>query len=259
MRDTTYRNRLRRAREHALLCLFPRRCAFCGGVTVPRALLCGDCEGKAEAVFCAPRCLRCGRVLADCVCAQKERALPVLSVFSYHSAARGFLLRMKFHGEPGWAPSLGYAMADRLCTLRLAGDAAELRAWLFCAVPMTKRQERARGFNQSRLLAGYAAAWLGAAFMPGMLTKRCETKVQHGLPAEEREQNVAGAYAVPEAALVRGRKIVLCDDVTTTGATLRACAAQLLAAGAAEVVCLTFLETKLEASGVSHGAYTIPQ
>jgi len=104
---------------------------------------------------------------------------------------------------------------------------------------------KARGFNQSELLAKSAARWLGADYAP-LLRKTRETQTQHDLPAAQRQDNVTEAYDVAIPNKITGRCVVLCDDICTTGATLRVCAAALEEAGAREVICLTFLRTELE-------------
>ena len=110
---------------------------------------------------------------------------------------------------------------------------------------MTAAQVKARGFNQSELLAKAAARWLNLDAAQ-LLRKTRETQVQHDLPAAQREKNVDGAYSVIDPESVAGRSIVLVDDICTTGATMRACAKALRQAGAEEIVCLSFLRTELE-------------
>ena len=194
--------------ERLWLWFFPRRCVWCGGVTEPGTMLCTACEPEA-----APQ------RLADALLPGTR--IPLVSVFSYHSKAKGIFLRLKFSGMRKAAPHIGYAMGDAL--KRSLDKPAQ---WVLCPVPMTTKQIEARGYNQSALLA-----------------KRRETRTQHSLPAAQREENVSGAYAA--AGKIKGRRIVLCDDICTTGATLRACCGALREAGAKEIVCLTFLRTEI--------------
>jgi ComF family protein len=167
--------------------------------------------------------------------------VPLVSVFPYRSRAREIMFDFKFYGGRNVAHSIGYAMGDALAeALDNPGE------WLLTCVPMTAAQEEKRGYNQSELLARAAARWVGARHDPALLAKRHETQVQHGLPAARREENVRGAFAAARPERIRGGKIVLCDDICTTGATLRACARALEEAGAAGIFCLTFLRTELE-------------
>jgi ComF family protein len=101
-------------------------------------------------------------------------------------------------------------------------------------VPLHRARQRARGFNQARALAVH----LGLPVSDALIRTR-PTESQADLPAERRHSNVRGAFAISRHADVEGRTVVLIDDVMTTGATLNACAAVLLDAGAAEVRALT--------------------
>ncbi|MDR2524681.1 MAG: double zinc ribbon domain-containing protein [Oscillospiraceae bacterium] len=205
--------------ENALLWFFPRRCAFCGGVTEPHAALCADCQATAEEDF--------GAQAMD----------GVISCFAYRSPARRGFAHLKFEGRRALAPSIGRTMAEAFLQAS-PGAAADV---LVCCVPMTPAQLRDRGYNQSLLLARFAARNLTAVFAPSLLRKTRETGTQHGLPAREREKNVRGAFAAESTAA--GKRILLCDDVVTTGATLHACKTALLEAGAAQVMLLTYLYT----------------
>jgi ComF family protein len=105
-------------------------------------------------------------------------------------------------------------------------------------VPLGIARLAERGYNQAALLARPLALGMGVAYRPNSLERIKETRSQVDLNAMERKQNVAGAFhARPE--LVRGRSVMLVDDVATTGATLDACAAALLAGGAISVYALT--------------------
>jgi len=191
-------------------------------------MLCADCAGKADPM------LESGLL--------EGTGIPLVSVFTYHSKARQILLSFKFHGAKNIAHSIGYAMADALSVSHFA----DKPGWLFCAVPMTPVRVKARGYNQSELLAQAAARWLGMEYAPGLLVKIRETPAQHGLSRQARQSNVAGAFRAANPPLVRSRKIVLCDDACTTGSTLREAARVLREAGAEEIICLTYLRTDLE-------------
>jgi len=101
-------------------------------------------------------------------------------------------------------------------------------------VPLSRERQDGRGFNQSLLIARRLA---GDALpvIPGWLARMRDTPSQVGQDREARHANVAGAFACPDPAAVRGQRILLLDDVATTGATLDACARALRAAGVASV------------------------
>ena len=133
---------------------------------------------------------------------------------------------MKFGHRPGAARMLGTFMAD---AVRKEGSHWDM----IVPIPMTKRKVRRRGYNQSELLGRTAAKILDVP-LETALHKIRETRAQHTLNESERAKNLLGAYQA-DTALVQGKRILLCDDVLTTGATLREGAKALLQAGAAEV------------------------
>jgi predicted amidophosphoribosyltransferase len=117
---------------------------------------------------------------------------------------------------------------------RLAGEAAPVGLTV-TAVPLHPRRLRTRGYNQSDLLAARVRARLRLSAPAGRLVRVLDTPPQVGLDRSSRQANVAGAFAWRGRPLA-GLPIVVVDDVTTTGATLEACAAALRAAGSGPVV-----------------------
>ncbi len=122
---------------------------------------------------------------------------------------------------------------------------------LIVPVPLHWRRRMGRGFNQSELLADAVARRYGARAVNAMRRKR-STAVQAGLTNSKRRLNVAGAFAVRRREAVEGRRVLLVDDVMTTGATLSACAGALKRAGARYVAVLTLARVDRRAGvGVS--------
>jgi len=139
--------------------------------------------------------------------------------------------RFKYEGWRALAPALAGLALDRL--------AAEVRPGLaVVAVPLHPRRRRARGYNQSELLARHLRTELDLAAPAGRLDRLRDTPPQVGLDRPRRRENVAGAFAWHGPPLA-GRPLVVVDDVATTGATLEACAAALRAAGSGPVLGLT--------------------
>jgi ComF family protein len=106
-------------------------------------------------------------------------------------------------------------------------------------VPLYRTRQRQRGFNQSALLAGAVARTLGRPLLRRALVRLRPTATQTHLTAAERMHNVEDAFRVRDGRAVEGRRMLLVDDVMTTGATLDECAAVLMASGTKDVVCLT--------------------
>jgi ComF family protein len=135
---------------------------------------------------------------------------------------------------------LGDALASLLEeTLRARGD---LAFDAIVGVPMPRARQRRRGYNQAELLARALARRIGVPCMPALLTKRGETPAQSKLARAERAANVRRAFAAAPRA--NGRAILLVDDVSTTGETIRACAGVLLRAGAARVCAAVVAKTE---------------
>lgn len=112
-------------------------------------------------------------------------------------------------------------------------------------VPLNPHRRRQRGYNQSAFLAYVMALQTGLQFLPAGLKRTRNTRSQVGLTAEQRFQNLEGAFSArPE--IVKDRSVLLLDDVMTTGATLRNAARALLEAGAAQVYALTLARALLE-------------
>jgi ComF family protein len=110
---------------------------------------------------------------------------------------------------------------------------------LVVPVPLHRARERERGFNQAALLARHVARCVGAPRGERVLRRARATAAQADLSGQDRNANVRGAFALRDPLAVRGRHIVLVDDVLTTGATVIECARMLRAGGAASVGILT--------------------
>ena len=141
---------------------------------------------------------------------------------------------LKYRSRRRAADRISEAMLDDLRVRGVLAGAAVL-----VPVPLHPRRRRARGFNQSELLARELGRRAGIAVAAAALVRRQDTPPQTGLSAAARRANVRGAFAVRHRSQVSGRAVVLVDDVLTTGATAAACAQALRAAGAREVRLLT--------------------
>lgn len=205
--------------------LFPPVCPGCALLLRPGASptlpLCRRCE--VEHVPLPPGARRCDGIWA---------------VHAYAGPLLRALHRLKFHGQPAWAGPLGTMLASSL-VLGEGWDA-------LVPVPLHPMRLRQRGYNQSTLLARFARARLPSPrppLRPRWLQRPRDTTPQHRLPAADRQHNLRGAFVAPHPDRVLGRRILLIDDVTTTGATLNAARSALTAAGAAEVGALALLRT----------------
>ena len=229
-------------RNWALDALFPPRCTSCRAFCSNRfCLKCAPTAMRLKPPFCRV-CAEPFDPLArhDALC-QMCRDTPVgfdcaRAAYLYSGAPRDAVHRLKYNGKSALAERLAPALGEAVC--RDANLSAVHFHWIV-PVPLHARRERKRGFNQSELLARALARELDVPFQHALNRTRA-TPPQVGLKADERQKNVRGAFALsPRIQLPRGAQILLVDDVFTTGATLRECAAVLKRAGAQNVCAVT--------------------
>jgi ComF family protein len=154
-----------------------------------------------------------------------------VSPLYYEDTARNAILRFKFSDATGYAAVFGGLIADCI-SANLAGR-YDLITW----VPLSGKRLKKRGYDQAMLLAMAAALKLDDVAVE-LLRKHKDVPAQSGAgSAEKRRANISGVYAAADEELVRGKRVLLIDDIITTGATLSECAKTLKSAGAAEVLC----------------------
>lgn len=161
-----------------------------------------------------------------------------VSPLYYEDRVRAAILRFKFQDATAYAELFGRLIAD--CVAEHLVGRYDLITW----VPLSRNRLKKRGYDQAMLLAMAAALQLDDVAVE-LLKKPEEVPAQSGVgSAEKRRANISGAFCVADEELVSGRRILLIDDIVTTGATLSECAKTLKAAGAAEVVCCTLARTR---------------
>lgn len=133
---------------------------------------------------------------------------------------------------------LGKRLGQRLGET-INGDSDFLNSDLLIPVPLHKSRYRERGFNQSEIVAEEIGKITGLSVLKNVLKRKKNTKDQTNLSFQQRAENVRGAFVVTEPELINGKKIILVDDVITTGATLSECARMLKQAGAEKILGIT--------------------
>lgn len=229
---------LRRVGAGLLDAVLPPRCLNCGRSVDAAGALCPACWAAAAFVE-PPFCAACGFSFEfdlgpAALCGDCAREPPVFAraraVFRYDGASRDLVLRFKHGDRTDGAPAFGQWLARAGAPLLADAD-------LVAPVPLHWLRLFRRRYNQAALLASALAARAGKPAVNDLLLRRRRTPSQGGLGAVARHRNVAGAFAVNprRRPLLAGRRVLLVDDVMTTGATVSACAATLLRAGAAAV------------------------
>jgi ComF family protein len=219
---------LLQARDFVLDLLYPPRCGGCGAVG--RGMWCAGCASLTRRLGAAERCKA---LELDAPWAGIE--VLAVSAAPYAEPLRQGIHEFKYNGAPDLARPFGLLMAAAWLD---HGGPGNRGADVIAPVPLHSRRQRERGYNQSELLGRWVSRETGIPLQARALRRVKHTEHQARLGAAERRQNVLGAFAASPQACA-GRRILVIDDVLTTGTTLRECAAALLSAGAAEVAALT--------------------
>ena len=213
-----------RVGEALLDLLFPPKCPFCQRLLHdPRAPLCPNCQASLPWLT--------GRA--------GERRVDFTqgcwSPLAYQAQVREAVQRYKFDPAPAYGRPFGLLMAQ--CA-RDQGVEAELVTW----APLSKKRRRKRGFDQGDLLARTVGECLALPVLP-LLEKSRHTVPQSSLPdGAARRANALGAYSLLPGGRIEGGRVLLVDDVVTSGATLSECARLLCQGGAKQVLCLTLAQ-----------------
>ena len=195
----------------------------------PKCILCGKLLEKQEQDLCR----KC-RVDSPEYPIRKER-LQFLDSFTavwyYESSVRRSLLRYKFYGARSYAPGYGRLLAMKL--LKSHPDGFDCLTW----IPVSRLRKLRRGYDQVELIAAAVGRELGMKPVP-LLKKVRHNRPQSGISdAAKRRANVLGVYREIDRQAIAGKRILLLDDILTTGATAGECARVLLTCGAKEVHC----------------------
>jgi ComF family protein len=198
---------------------FPQQCPACAREASPRRLLCEACWSSIPrpAVPLCVRCLALGKEPVGCGHAARR----TWAAFLYDERAALLVRALKYAGRPALGRSLGEAIAEAL--------PPSYRPDLVLEVPLHAARLRERGYNQASLLADALARRLDAPRLPGALVRVRPTPPQPGLGPGRRRENLAGAIRLTERGALAGRRVLVVDDVVTTGATMDACLAALAA------------------------------
>lgn len=229
--------------EWILNLIFPRKCVFCRRIPAVKefhekdVLICKHCaelyEGSGFAV--GQTVVGPGKVFVD----------GIYTAFEYNDAVRNAMLRFKFSGYDFYAKTFAYGLMKVIRDdFSKAGlFAANEKFDVIVPVPLSDKRLKERGYNQAELIGEELSLMVGVPMCVAALVKVKEIPKQSRSKGEERLDNVRGAFGLTEGTIsverVGGKRVLLLDDVLTTGSTLGECAKMLYEAGAAKVYCAT--------------------
>ncbi len=251
-----------RAAATLFFTLFPADCRICSAplIEVSRLPVCKSCL-LALRPLQGSYCAVCGEVLRHPGCIQREetdsgevrcllcqRVDPpferAVAYGSYEGALRDLIHLLKFQHVSPAARVLGHALATTITSLEKAMPVGTIAV---VPVPLHKKKQAQRGFNQAELITRSALQELSRPkrfdLCSGALVRRRDTESQIGLTSHQRRENLRGAFVVSHPTRILDRDILLIDDVLTTGTTASECARVLLRAGAARVWVATVART----------------
>jgi ComF family protein len=234
-----------RLKDDLLDFVYPQTCAICRKpLAREEKSVCRQCWNTLT-ILPAPFCPRCKVFLEDEQSVARHRCdssdrpddrmiLALRSLGTFDDYYQNLIHRFKY----GKSLPLGRRLAQRLGQVVSQTTGFE-DCDLVIPVPLHRARHRERGFNQSDVLAQGISKATGVAFGKGILKRKKNTKDQTHLNAQQRAENVKDAFIVKRPDLTDGKRVILVDDVMTTGATLNECARTLRTAGAKEVLAVT--------------------
>lgn len=223
------------SRQAAADLLFPRRCPVCGGVAMPKGrLICPACLKQLSFVS-SPACMKCGKEIgireqeycADCI-RRKKSFTRGFALLNYDSRAAASMAAVKYHNKREYLDFYARAAA-----LRFGKQFRQAGIQVIVPVPVHASRLKARGFNQAAVLAEKLSAELGIPWEE-LLIRVKKTDPQKSLGSAERLKNLRGAFEAEQEA-GKWERVLLVDDIYTTGSTAEICSRALLKTGVKQV------------------------
>jgi ComF family protein len=240
-------------KEGLLNFIFPLDCKICEKpIRESKGYsICEDCFKTIELIE-RPYCIKCGKPLIPSVFFKQNREILCLdckrkkysfefsrSTGIYDKVLKKCIHLFKYYGEKKLAKPLGKLMVDYL----VKNDEFKKRIDLIIPVPLHKNDLRKRGFNQSILLGRVVGNYFSISVGEKVLIKKKLTPFQANLSKKEREKNILRAFLVEKPKEIKGKNILILDDVFTTGATVEECTKELMKARAKNIFVLTLART----------------
>lgn len=237
-------NYLIKIKELALDILFPPICLNCLrhlNAEEKTSGLCADCFAKITvhtSLFCSACRARLPKNIKIC---HKDSAYLLGAATNFDEAARNLIHQLKYHSWSRLQKPIKNLLEIyfKNLNLKLAGN------WLVIPIPLHKKRERERGFNQASLIGKIIADYYRLPIRTDILIRQKETKSQTDLKDwEQRKNNLSGAFQVTQPETIKNKNIILVDDVYTSGATIKEAVKNLKLAGAKKIMALVLAKTK---------------
>lgn len=231
--------------------IYPPHCAICLDPVADPDYLCLQCFSDFKAIENIAHCQYCyypfssldkNQIVADCFNCRDNKFIfkKNYSLFLFEGKVKELIYKYKYQGQD----FLSKVMAVHLAAFCIKHIKAKFDLVTF--VPLDTARYKERGYNQSELLAKKTAELLGDIRFKSVLKQIKKKSVQSGLPRKDRLSNVKGVFGVNNTKDISNARVLLVDDVCTTGATLNECSKVLLAKGAKEVITLSFARAVLD-------------
>lgn len=215
--------------------VYPPRCLFCGELLRSAKEMCATCQ-KSIFWIDSPACPFCGKREQECECYLK---LPIwngcVAVAYYGDTIKKGVASFKFYRRKSNGMAMGRLMAQKI-----KENFQEAAFDCIIPVPMSKSRFQKRGYNQAELLAHEISKRIEVKMQSKILQRGQDRLQQSRLSRQERLKNLKGAFQISRPQEIKGKTILLVDDVTTTGATLEECTRILKREGAQRVYCAVF-------------------
>lgn len=228
--------------EYILSLFYPNRCCFCLNIIKPDKYICDQCENSLPFID-GEICELCGAKKSDCECKKSTAHFfeKICAPLYYEDNVKKCIRDYKFHDSKLTYKCLSELMAE--CCKKRYDD---IHFDYITFIPMRKKKLRKRGYNQSGLLAMGISQSVGIPFVNDLLVKLYDTENQHDCDYFERMGNLFGVFDVNPKYDIKGKNILLVDDIVTSGVTLSECGKMLYLHGAEHIYCIAAAITREE-------------
>ncbi len=222
---------IKKAGAFTLDLIFPNRCPLCGEVINWKYEYCQGCFDELPYTG-EEFCHGCGNISSSCICHRNENLFSrCYAAFYYLDSAKGGVVYLK-NTKNNVFPRL---FAEKIKS-DIEADPYEFKADFIVPVPMSKTKLRKRGFNQAEVLADALSQQLNIPICNNALVKSISFVAQHKLSATRRKSNASHLYSAGKNIDIKGKTVIIVDDVMTTGSTINSCAEILLEMGAEKII-----------------------